>query len=440
MAAKHSLLDRVKSGLGMEQPDAEAPPSGPAGASGQPLAEAPGGPPVAAPVPDARAEAPAPPGPSATGHREAEPSPTSSRPDQPSAPTPSTTAPVVAPPVPAATSTPTAPPVSAPPVSAPATSARPAAPTTPVAPVAPAPSAPAKPAAAALAKPVPPAGATAPVGPRQPSAVKPAAEARRAPKKVLPAEDRRPLPGETVCRECGAGNAPTRKFCRRCGTDLVDAVVVAPLPWWRRLFRRAPKEAPVAGSRPIVHRRSRLPGTALRLLLTLAAVLVILRLTWAWVGIPVDAVRDRLSGTSVVNPSAMAASSTLDGHPAGLARDGATNTFWSPAKSGDPSGEFVEASFAQPFRLVAIQVFNGSSEQPKAYLTTARVATFLLTVVKDGGDTETRSITLQDVPGKQDFTVGINDVTKARLTVQTAYGAGPQTQVALAEVAFFKRS
>ncbi len=442
VAAKHSLLDRVKSGLGMEQPDAEAPPSGSAGTSAQPLAEAPGGAPAAAPAPDARAEAPAPPGPSATGHREAEPSPTSSRPDQPSAPTPSTTAPVVAPPVPAATSTPTvpsvsAPPVSAPPVSAPATSARPVAPTTPVAPAA---SAPAKPAAAALAKPVPPAGATAPAGPRQPSAVKPAAEARRAPKKVLPAEDRRPLPGETVCRECGAGNAPTRKFCRRCGTDLVDAVVVAPLPWWRRLFRRAPKVAPVAGTRPIVHRRSRLPGTALRLLLTLAAVLVILRLTWAWVGIPVDAVRDRLSGTSVVNPSALTASSALDGRPAGLARDGATNTFWSPAKSGDPSGEFVEASFAQPFRLVAVQVFNGSSEQPKAYLTTARVATFLLTVVKEGGDTETRSITLQDVPGKQDFTLGISDVTRARLTVQTAYGASPQTQVALAEVAFFKRS
>ena len=47
-----------------------------------------------------------------------------------------------------------------------------------------------------------------------------------------------------ICSNCGEANDPTRKFCRRCGTTLVAAQVVAPtrLPWYRRLFHREPKQ------------------------------------------------------------------------------------------------------------------------------------------------------------------------------------------------------
>ncbi|MEI2765941.1 MAG: zinc-ribbon domain-containing protein [Dermatophilaceae bacterium] len=410
---KPSLLHRVKAGLGIEQTGADP-------ATGVVAREPSAGGPAA---PEPVASEPATAG-RETAEREAAELEAADRevavaPATP-APSPPRATPAVAPARPAPGS-----PATAQPAPVPAATAQPA---------------PAS-AAARLVTPVEPgSGAPAAGAARQPVAVKPGAEARPAPKKKLPVQDRRPQPGETVCRECGAGNAPDRKFCRRCGTDLADAVVVAPLPWWRRLLRRRPETAPVAGTRP-VRRRRRLPGGGLlRLLLVVAAVLVVLRLTWVWVGVPVEAVRDRLSGNAVVNPSAIAASSAFDGHPAALARDGATNTFWAPAKTADPSGEFVEASFPSPFRLVAVQVFNGSSEQPKPYLSTARVATFLLTAVKDDGSIETRSVTLADVPGKQDFTMGISDVTTVRITVQTAYGAGPQVPVALAEVAFFKRS
>ncbi|HEX2705322.1 MAG TPA: hypothetical protein VHM65_06155, partial [Candidatus Lustribacter sp.] len=150
--------------------------------------------------------------------------------------------------------------------------------------------------------------------------------------------------------------------------------------------------------------------------------------------------RDRLAGAQVVNPVKITASSAAPQHPATLARDGATNTFWSPAGRGSGASEFIEATFAGSFRLVAIQVFNGSSEQPKPYLTTWRLATVLLTTTKADGGVETRALTLQDVPGRQDFSLGVSDVTRVRITVQTAFGATPARQIALAEVAFFKRS
>ena len=86
-------------------------------------------------------------------------------------------------------------------------------------------------------------------GPRKPDAVKPGRPAPRAPRRPV-ARDREPLnPGDLVCGSCGAGNKPTRKFCRRCGNDLAEAEV-AKIPWWRRVFRRRPKEAAKVGTRP----------------------------------------------------------------------------------------------------------------------------------------------------------------------------------------------
>jgi len=64
----------------------------------------------------------------------------------------------------------------------------------------------------------------------------------------------------------------------------------------------------------------------------------------------------------------------------------------------------------------------------------------LLTTTKGDGAVETTTLTLRDVPGRQDLSLGVSDVVRVRLTVQTAFGATPRTRIALAEVAFFKRS
>jgi hypothetical protein len=83
----------------------------------------------------------------------------------------------------------------------------------------------------------------------QPQAVQPQAPQKRKPPKVQPGKPTRtPQKGDLICGECGEANPPGRKFCSRCGNSLATAVVVK-IPWYKRIFRRKPKEA-MAGERP----------------------------------------------------------------------------------------------------------------------------------------------------------------------------------------------
>ena len=82
---------------------------------------------------------------------------------------------------------------------------------------------------------------------------------------VLPNALRRPprrlRPGRATwsAADCGIGNDPVRKFCRRCGTSLAEAVVhVEKVPWWRRIIPKREKKPLAAGERP----RSMAPGGA----------------------------------------------------------------------------------------------------------------------------------------------------------------------------------
>ncbi|MDN5768034.1 MAG: hypothetical protein L0H96_18395 [Humibacillus sp.] len=274
------------------------------------------------------------------------------------------------------------------------------------------------------------------------AAVRPGVAAPKPRRRELPPEDRDPLPGETVCPACGAGNVATRRFCRRCGADLVDAAVVSELPWYRRLFQRSPKAGPLAGDRP-KRRRGRRRGYR-----RLVSAIVVLGIIGAgvWFALPHlgsvgNAVQDRISGSQVVNPTSITASSAAKGHPAAALRDGATNSYWSPAAPGAAKGQFIRARFADPIRLVSIQVFNGSSEVPKNYLTTARVATLAVSLtLEDGTITKLDPVTLTDAPGAQEIPIAVSDVTGVRLTVEAAYGASPNRRLAVGEIAFFKRS
>ncbi len=273
------------------------------------------------------------------------------------------------------------------------------------------------------------------------AAVRPGVAAPKPRRRDLPPEDRAPLPGETVCPACGAGNVATRRFCRRCGTDLVDAAVVPELPWYRRLFRRSPKAGPLAGDRPKRRRRHR----GYRRLVGVIIALVVVG-AGAWYALPYtgtagNAIKDRISGSQVVNPASIAASSAQKGHPAAALRDGATNKYWSPEPTGAGKGQYIHATFADPIRLISMQVFNGSSEIPKDYLTTARVNTFAITVTLEDGQTQKLNpATLADSPGPQEIAIGVSNVTGIRLTVESAYGAAPNRRLAVGEIAFFKRS
>ena len=276
-------------------------------------------------------------------------------------------------------------------------------------------------------------------GSRQPAAVKPGGPATPSRRKTLPHDEYRPRPGETVCGRCGAGNASERKFCRRCGNELADAPVMAPLPWWRRLFRRERKVV-VAGTRPSLRRRSKLPRRLLVAALLVGLVVVAMRFGAPLLGGAVDAVRDRISGPTRMEPTNLTSSSDAPGHEAAQARDGDPETYWAPGTRGDGKGEFIEATFDRPFRLVAIQVFNGGSRNDKKYLTTSRPADVLFTITRSNGSVELREVTLRDDPRQQDFLMGINDVVIVKMTIQSAFQSSPTKRVALGEIAFFTRS
>ncbi|WP_068398357.1 hypothetical protein [Kribbia dieselivorans] len=144
--------------------------------------------------------------------------------------------------------------------------------------------------------------------PQQPAARQPAAEAKPKPKRPAPTHNEPPLrPGDLVCGTCGTGNAPARNFCRRCGSPLADATVVAADPWWRRLFSRR-SAAPAAGTRPKIRRRSRLPGRLVALALVAAVVYGVVAFAWPWwKGGAQDSVLDRVSGTQRYEPTTVSA-------------------------------------------------------------------------------------------------------------------------------------
>jgi len=88
-------------------------------------------------------------------------------------------------------------------------------------------------------------GARRPGEVAQPAARQPTSattQPRPVPRQV---EHRVAQPGDRICATCGEPNDPTRKFCRRCGTNLQTATVVPAkgLPWYRRIFARQPKPA-----------------------------------------------------------------------------------------------------------------------------------------------------------------------------------------------------
>lgn len=153
----------------------------------------------------------------------------------------------------------------------------------------------------------------------------------------------------------------------------------------------------------------------------------------------VDAVRDRTAKTQQVHAVSVTASSALRGHPAALAADGTNDRYWAPARPGDARGQYLEARFDQPFRLLDILVSPGASPTEQQFLTQARPRTLLVTATDSRGRTARRTITLADTPGEQRFHVAVSDVVRVRLTVQGAYGTGPGRRVAVAEVEFFKR-
>lgn len=289
--------------------------------------------------------------------------------------------------------------------------------------------------------PAPPAQAlVVPVGqPQQPRAQQPGAPAPKARRRpVAPPEPFNP--GDLICGACGSGNKPTRKFCRRCGTDLAEAEV-ARVPWWRRLFRRGAKRVDEAGSRPTVAAARRFPTKLIALVGVLAVLGVGTYALRGYVVAGIDLVRDRVEGVERIVPEKMTASNAQEGHGAGLAKDGTPNKYWAPAQTGDGRGEYLEAAFAAPVRLVYVLITPGvSSSDEEAYLRQGRPAELRVLVTREDGERETKAVELADQRGAVQVAIRESDVTRIRFEIRRAYpGTAAGSRTAIGEIEFWVR-
>ena len=275
-----------------------------------------------------------------------------------------------------------------------------------------------------------------PVGqPQQPAA--PAPKARRRP--VAPPESFDP--GDLICGKCGIGNKPTRNYCRRCGTSLAEADV-ARVPWWRRLWPKRTKQVKEAGSRPKVHTARRRFPTKLVVLLGVLGVLgvgtYVLREP---VVDGVDLVRDRIQGVERVVPEKMTASSSQDGHGAGLAKDGTPNKYWAPAQAGDGRGEYLEAVFADPVRLAYVLITPGvSSSDEELYLRQGRPSDLRVVITREDGERVVKTVELEDKRGAEQVAIRESDVSRIRFEIRRAFpGTDADSRTAIGEIEFWVR-
>jgi hypothetical protein len=275
-------------------------------------------------------------------------------------------------------------------------------------------------------------------------------KSRPAPKKAAPAREINP--GDKVCGQCGEGNDPQRRFCRRCGASLVEAVIFT-LPWYTRLWRRLTRRKQrLAGDRPRTRRRiigGHGGGVIFNIgkwvVLAAVAVLVIL----SFVGPYHHSLRHRESRYyhNVVNivhptynayhPTSVTATSSAPGFPASNLINNADNTTWEANNAG--VGQQVVVTFPSPASIAKVGFLNGNQTTPQAYLTEPRPEKVEMTF--GGPHPYTKTVTLKDSPNFQTFTVSAKGATNMTLTIESVYPAqGGGTNTALTQIEFFTKS
>ncbi|MFJ2112270.1 MULTISPECIES: NADase-type glycan-binding domain-containing protein [unclassified Streptomyces] len=244
--------------------------------------------------------------------------------------------------------------------------------------------------------------------------------------------------GGVPCPWCSTGNRPDRHFCRRCAMSLSDrpGVPEARPPWWRRILNFGDRPAPWAGDRPRLRRN-------LGRILTWAvwALVVALVVTAAFnTGAAVNAVRDHFAERAPVSPDFVEASHSYTQQEPALAFDKLNNTWWGPGLSESGEGEWIEARFLQPTRLLDVIITPGVSTQTTDLAKSARPKRIEAVITTKNNETITRFLDLNEGSGAQRRTFRVADATVVRFILRSAYGAAADKQVAIAEIEFFGRS
>jgi hypothetical protein len=239
--------------------------------------------------------------------------------------------------------------------------------------------------------------------------------------------------GGIPCPWCSTGNRPDRHFCRRCAMAMAGRPEDPQRrPWWRRLVF-GNREVPWAGDRPPLRR-----GLGRILTWAAGAAALALLITAALnVGTAVQAVSDHFAKRAPVSPDSVSASRSYAGHGAGLAFDKYNNTWWGPGVSQSGDGQWIEARFQQPTRLLDLVITSGESTNPGDLSRSALPERIEAQVTTADGRTTSHYLTLDQATGGQSRTFRVGDATAVRFIIRSAYGAASNKQVAIAEIEFF---
>ncbi|MDX3170325.1 zinc ribbon domain-containing protein, partial [Streptomyces scabiei] len=243
--------------------------------------------------------------------------------------------------------------------------------------------------------------------------------------------------GGVPCPWCGTPTRPDRHFCARCAMPMAGrAETPGRLPWWRRLLIGRDTQTPWAGDRPRLRR-----GFGAILNWVVAAVVLTLVVTLAFKADDgYRAARDHFAKRASVVPDTFKASRSFPGHKPDLAFDTYSNTWWGPGVTQSGEGEWLEAHFEEPIRLLDVVITPGVSKQADQRSESARPHRIEATVTAADGSKSTRMLTLDQAAGGQSRKFRVGDAKSVRFTIRSSYGADDKKQVAIAEIEFFGRS
>jgi ribosomal protein L40E len=313
---------------------------------------------------------------------------------------------------------------------------------------------------------------SAPTAPATPQAASPQAQkpVAQKPQKVKPPkkkappkpkeEERKYNPGDLICGECGEGNSPERKFCRKCGTSLAEADV-AKTPWYKRFFKRKPKTYAAgerkkggrsSGVKGAVHQGKRafwgfrrLRGGVFRTLLIIAvvggAVGVSVGPTGGdvrrWTRERVDGVKCYFSQPDPQQANVTSVTTETPEHPAQHGFDFGVNTYWQVA--GGQGTATIE--FTRELDITHVQFQSGTAE---GAVDLARPREVHVSFVTREGQ-EVGPIIMADLPNisegpERRAVEGAITVTQATVRIVSVHPGQTSEDVAVREIEFLAKT
>jgi hypothetical protein len=270
--------------------------------------------------------------------------------------------------------------------------------------------------------------------------------ARRPPQVKKAAPSRVINPGDKVCGQCGEGNDPARRFCRRCGASLVEAAVFT-LPWYKRWWRRlTQRKQRAAGERPKTRRRAFggsggwLGSLLPKILLVAVIVLVVL----AFVGPLHKPIRNHVKrwyydifpSYTQVHPTSALASSSAPGHPPLQLIDGASNTSWQAGNGS--STQLIVLQLPSPTNVGRIGFLSGNQDTPQSFLTQPRPEQ--VQIQMNGTTPQKVTLNLKDQAAFQTYSLNSKGTTKIDILIKSVYpSTGGGNRVSIAEIETYSK-